>query len=473
VRASGYRRAAFFPEAELEQAGDGYDVVIAGGGVGGMALAARLSERGYRVVLVEKKPPPEFRLGESLDWEAPVYLTRLGLPVDQWVAQGKATSKAGAVCTSSAQPGVEAELGFHPIFKALMTLVGRAKPTLHANRELIDIDLMENARKHGAEVIIGRVSAVLAEGERVSGVKLDDGRTLRGKFYVDATGAAAMFRKKFGIGFNAIGPRKVVVRARFQHRYDGMGTRIRTDDTLGTAAWMWDINVSDDVTDIGIVVAEHDFVKLRRHYKTLHEVLLHQVRKHDDLAWLVPMITRETPMWTCVFQCGVGQGSTGPNWLAVGEAFVVVDGILSSGFTTALRTGFLASEIVDKALLSGASELDPKWRRIYHGKVSAHITTIDSLIEVLWYGHKLREHYPLFVNVVSILFFNFNLNHLHTRYCPSTIAGLHALRGFHTAIDAFVRGYARVLSGLARVTGKRNKRFRSERFEQLAAQTPE
>jgi flavin-dependent dehydrogenase len=456
----------------MESTVDGYDVVVAGGGVGGMALAAQLAERGYRVVLVEKKPPPEFRLGESLDWEAPVYLKRLGLPVDEWVPQGKATPKAGAVCTSSAQPGVEAELGFHPAFRALMALVGRAKPTIHANRELIDIDLMENARKRGAEVIIGRVREVVAEGERVAGIRLEDGRTLRGRFYVDATGAAAMFRKKFDIGFDPIGPRKVVVRARFPHAYDGMGTRIRTDDTLGTAAWMWDINVSGDVTDIGIVVAESDFVKLRRHYASLHEVLLHQVRKHDDLAWLVPLITAETPLWTCVFQCGVGQASSGPNWIAVGEAFVVVDGILSSGFTTALRTGFLASDIVGRALASGAPELDEKWRRIYHGKVSSHIRTIDSLIDELWYGHKLREHYPLFVNVLSILFFNFNLNHFHTRYCPRTIPELYVLRGLHRGIDAFVRGYARALTGIARVTGKRNRRFRPERYAALAAQTP-
>ena len=59
-------------------AAERYDVVIAGGGVGGMALGTRLARRGYRVVMVEKRPPPEFRLGESLDWEAPVYLRRLG-----------------------------------------------------------------------------------------------------------------------------------------------------------------------------------------------------------------------------------------------------------------------------------------------------------------------------------------------------------------------------------------------------------
>jgi flavin-dependent dehydrogenase len=437
-------------------AAERFDVVVAGGGVGGIALGTRLARRGYRVVMVEKRPPPEFRLGESLDWEAPVYLKRLGLPVQQWPAQGKATVKGGAVCTSSAQPGVEATLGFHPVFRALMTLVGRAEPTIHANRELIDIDLMENATKAGVTLIQGKVKRIEREGERVTGIVLEDGRRLEGRYYVDATGSVAMFRRAFGIGEQPIGPRKVVVRARFPHRYDGMGTRIRTDDTLGTAAWMWDINVSDDVTDVGIVVAEEDFVRLRRSYKTLAELFLHQVKKHRDLAWLVPLVTPDTEMWTCVFQCGVADGSSGPNWIATGEAFVVVDGILSSGFTTALRSGFLASDIVGMALEQGASELSPKWREIFHGKVTSHVRTIDGLIDVLWYGGRLREHYSLFLNVMSILFFNFNLNHFHTRYTPRTLFELRLLQGFHRGIDRFVRGYARVLLAIARRTGKKN-----------------
>ncbi len=433
-----------------------WDVVIAGGGVGGIALGTRLARRGHRVVMVEKRPPPEFRLGESLDWEAPVYLKRLGLPVEQWPAQGKATPKGGAVCTSSTQPGVEAELGFHPLFRACMTLVGRAAPTVHANRELIDIDLMQNATQAGVTLIAGKVKRIEREGERVAGIVLEDGRRLEGRFYVDATGSVAMFRRAFGIGAQPIGPRKVVVRARFPHRYDGMGTRIRTDDTLGTAAWMWDINVSDDVTDIGIVVAEEDFVELRRRYQTLADLFLHQVKKHRDLDWLVPLVRPDTPMWTCVFQCGTADASSGPNWIATGEAFVVVDGILSSGFTTALRTGFLASDIVGRALDAGASELSPKWRKIFHGKVTSHIRTIDGLVDVLWYGSRLREHYSLLLNVVSILFFNFNLNHFHTRYTPRTLFELRLLQGLHRGIDAFVRGYARALTAIARRTGKRN-----------------
>jgi hypothetical protein len=210
----------------------GYDVVI-GAAASAVRRSGRLARRGYRVVMVGG--PSEFgwasrRLGSACLFETPRPAGRA------WPAQGKATVKGGAICTSSAQPGVEAELGFHPVFRALMTLVGRAKPTIHANRELIDIDLIEGATKAGVTLIQGKVKKIEREGERVAGVLLEDGRRLEGRFYVDATGSVAMFRRAFGIGEQPIGPRMVVVRARFPHAYDGMGTRIRTDDTLGSAA---------------------------------------------------------------------------------------------------------------------------------------------------------------------------------------------------------------------------------------------
>src|SRR5579871_2203824 len=59
-----------------------WDVVVAGAGIGGMALAIRLARQGYRVALVERRTPGTFRVGESLDWEAPVYLKRVGFSVD-------------------------------------------------------------------------------------------------------------------------------------------------------------------------------------------------------------------------------------------------------------------------------------------------------------------------------------------------------------------------------------------------------
>jgi flavin-dependent dehydrogenase len=440
-------------EAESVATAEELDVVVAGGGVGGLALATRLARAGRRVALVERTEFGVFRVGESLDWEAPVFLGRLGFDMERWVAEGKATWKGGAVVSNVAQPNVKAEIGFSLLFRSLMHLVGRAAPTIHANRERIDVDLYDAAREAGARFVRARVRTVEREGDRVTGIVLDDGSRLRARFYVDATGAAALFRRTFGIGQDDIGPRKVVVRARFPHAYDGLGTRIRTDDTLSEPAWIWDINVSDTVTDLGIVVAEEDFRRLRKELRTLRAVFLHQCLKHPDLAWVEPMVSEDTELWTCSFQDMVSHESSGANWIAIGEAAFVVDAILSSGFTMSLRTGFFASDIVGEALAAGAAELPAFRRRVYHEKTRAQIRTIDGLIDVLWYQGRLREHYSLLMNVVSILFFNFNLNHFHTRYTPKSRFGLAALLALHRGIDRFVRSYDRHLHGLARRRG--------------------
>jgi flavin-dependent dehydrogenase len=427
--------------------------------VGGLALATRLARAGRRVGVVERAQPGTFRVGESLDWEAPVFLGRLGFDVARWVAEGKATWKGGAVVSNAEQPGVRAEIGFSLPFRALMTLVGRSKPTLHANRELVDLELFEAARAAGATFFPAKVRAVEGEAGRVGALALDDGRRLAARFYVDATGAAALFRRRFGIDQDEIGPRKIVVRARFPHPYDGLGTRIRTDDTLSEAAWIWDINVSDHVTDVGVVVAEADFAALRRRFGTLREVFLHQCGKHPDLAWIEPLVREDTELWTCSFQNLVSHASSGENWIAVGEAAFVVDAILSSGFTMSLRTGFLAADLVEEALARGAGELDPTGRRIYHAKTAAQVRTIDGLIDVLWYRSRLRERYSLLLNVASILFWNFNLNHLHTRFTPRSRLGLRALELLHGAIDRFVPAYERALSAFARRRGRANPNF--------------
>src|SRR4029453_16911390 len=99
-----------------------FDVAVAGGGVGGMALATRLARAGHRVAVVERTRPGTFRVGESLDWEAPVFLGRLGFDVSRWVEEGKATFKGGAVVSNVAQPRVRAEIGFSLPFRALMRL---------------------------------------------------------------------------------------------------------------------------------------------------------------------------------------------------------------------------------------------------------------------------------------------------------------------------------------------------------------
>lgn len=43
-----------------------FDVVVAGGGPGGSALAALVAMQGHRVLLLEKERFPRYQIGESL-----------------------------------------------------------------------------------------------------------------------------------------------------------------------------------------------------------------------------------------------------------------------------------------------------------------------------------------------------------------------------------------------------------------------
>ena len=62
-----------------------YDVIIAGGGLAGLALAIQLSRKGYRTALFEKEKYPFHKVcGEYISLESWDFLCGLGVPLDEW-----------------------------------------------------------------------------------------------------------------------------------------------------------------------------------------------------------------------------------------------------------------------------------------------------------------------------------------------------------------------------------------------------
>ena len=90
------------PETEAAEGGTrpaagealAFDVAVAGGGVGGLALATRLARQGYPGRASSSAAGGQFRVGESLDWEAPVFLGRLGFDVSRGSRRARPPSRA-------------------------------------------------------------------------------------------------------------------------------------------------------------------------------------------------------------------------------------------------------------------------------------------------------------------------------------------------------------------------------------------
>lgn len=62
-----------------------YDVIIAGGGLAGLALSIQLGKAGYRVALFEKEAYPFHKVcGEYISLESWNFLEELGLPLSDW-----------------------------------------------------------------------------------------------------------------------------------------------------------------------------------------------------------------------------------------------------------------------------------------------------------------------------------------------------------------------------------------------------
>ena len=87
-----------------------YDVVIAGGGLAGLASSIQLSRAGHRVALIEKQSYPFHRVcGEYISEESRPFLAMLGIPFHELqlprISQLMVSAPNGSIVRSSLKPG--------------------------------------------------------------------------------------------------------------------------------------------------------------------------------------------------------------------------------------------------------------------------------------------------------------------------------------------------------------------------------
>ncbi len=334
------------------------DVVVIGGGPGGSTAGILLHQKGYNVVLLEKKKHPRFNVGESLIPHFWRYCDITGasgaLEAENFVR------KAGGTVVWN---GVIRQMKFKDF--------GYARTALHVERDRFDHILLEHARQQGVQVFeeVSVVQADLSDGERARVTyRLADERTsgeISCRFVIDASGQSAVLAKQLGIRVIDESFRFMSVWGYFlDSKYvatDGRAyafenvrsipptTFVSSVGGLGEWGWVWHIPLRES-TSVGLILPLDEMKKVKATDEALEAYFL---RKCYEIPYLNRLLEHARYL----------EGSThiirdysyrptqlaGPGFFLIGDAAAFVDPIFSVGLVLAMYSAYLATWAIDRS----------------------------------------------------------------------------------------------------------------------------
>ncbi|HKV10874.1 MAG TPA: NAD(P)/FAD-dependent oxidoreductase [Thermoanaerobaculia bacterium] len=323
-----------------------YDVIVIGGGPGGAAAATLTAQRGHRVLLLERSPEPQFKIGESL------------MPATYWTLE-----RMGALAKMkeshfpkkySVQFYNKAGKASHPFYFS-ETDPHESSQTWQVLRSEFDALLLETAAEQGVEVRRGAaVKDVLFDGDRAVGVKVDFGdgdKDVAAKVVVDASGQAAILSKKLGLRVPDSELRKAAFFSHFEGALrdpgidEGATLVIHNDDA---SAWFWYIPLPNNRVSVGVVGSPETLYAGRE--RDPQKIFDEQVAKTPALQPRIANACQAFPVRALREFSYRSSRIAGDGWVLVGDAFGFLDPIYSSGVFLALKSGELAADSINDAL---------------------------------------------------------------------------------------------------------------------------
>jgi flavin-dependent dehydrogenase len=392
---------------------DAADVIVAGGGLAGLATSVRLSQAGFRVLCLEPERNFEHIVGESLDWSAPELLSQLGLTMDDLIQREVSTFKRHVILKLPDNSATEylpsAWLAEPPLNIELRTL--------HLDRMRLHRDLRQIALNHGVSIIHDRVASVEHKDDRITGIQTGTGRQLSSKWFIDASGAAArILGRLFHLPFIEFGHRKVAMWTYFNVSETQEGTTLYAMAKQGQYMnWIWEIPIRPGVISVGCVSLGSEIKRERSQGKTVQEIFRDRLLKFTRFQTLLHDADVPTPQVTA-FTCSVSKRVCGPNWIIVGEAASLPDPITGNGVTTALRHAAEASMLLKK--FQNKDRISFWARTVYNQRVFQMGKFFNSLIEKLAYQWPIRDRMGLLAAGDAYTIPAWSINQIYSRLGP-------------------------------------------------------
>lgn len=321
-----------------------YDAIVIGGGPSGSTVAARLAQRGRRVLLLEKETFPRFHIGESLLPCSMPLLEQLGA-MPAIVEHGFLVKYAAEFVTGDGS--VTRRYAFAD------GLIEGAPSAFEVDRAEFDHLLLKNAARLGVEV---------REGVAVTGFDIDhesarvtarDGNgvevELSAQLLIDATGQSSFLAGKLRMREMDVGLKNFAVFSHFDgaERHDGP----REGDisvVLVPGGWWWVIPLAGGRTSVGQVGPASMLRGRKADEAYFHE----RIAATPYLAKRLAKATRIAPVRAISDYSYVSKKLAGDRFVLVGDAGAFIDPVFSTGVYLGMVGAFKAAEAADNALTS-------------------------------------------------------------------------------------------------------------------------
>lgn len=335
-----------------------YDVAVIGAGPAGAATALNLAALGVHCVVIESKPEPVWKIGETLAPESRQVLQSLAV-WDDFVRQGHLPSW-GAFSSWGRDGLMEKDFIFNPHGCGWQL-----------DRQRFETFLQVKAQAAGASLWQGSpVTALQRDGDAWQ--LTVDKRTLRAQWLVDASGRASIVARQLGsrrlvldqfVSIHAIAsathPGDEDARTYVEARPSGWWYSALMPGHRRTVAWQTD-------ADLLPPKHRHDPLwlwKLAQEAPGLKGIL-------DEHGYHFSGVPRLTSAQSARIAPACGQG-----WLAVGDAAQAYDPLTGQGLLHALRSGQRAATVLaenwpckGEATAGYAQWLEDLWNRYLNGR---------------------------------------------------------------------------------------------------------